>query len=180
MKSIRDAKDRLRFKHKQQGLTMIELMIVLGIIAIVVVFILLKSEKADDSVDQSKTVDTVNLISQGIHQIYSSSSDYSDVTNGDISPLVPKNMLHGTKVGTAWYHGDNNSIITIAPSATKTQFVLTLNDIPQDDCEGIASQFFNGAAASVSVNGTTASKMGDIATGCQSGKGTTTIALTFN
>ncbi|MBK2124448.1 type 4 pilus major pilin [Fangia hongkongensis] len=171
----------------ERGLTMVELLIVIGIIAGIVAFIFIKSMTVRSDVKSSKTVDAINMIYQGVDSMFANSGgDYSTIANNDIVTLAPKNMIYSNGgnsiIGTPWYNSNNNSTITVAPTGTNnTQFTLTLNEIPNDNCRTIGSQFLNGVAAAVSANSNVVQNATALNTACDGGSGgNSNLALTFN
>ncbi|WP_192485076.1 MULTISPECIES: type II secretion system protein [Cysteiniphilum] len=173
---------------KQRGITMVELLIVLGVIAVILGFIMVKAMGLRSNVDVGKAVDEVNMISQGVTTMYSSfGGDYSDVSDSDIVSLAPKNMLYGATdsqvVGTPWYNSNNDSTVTIKEGGNSSQYTLTLNSIPKDACRAIGSQFLNGVAAAVDVGGSAVTTVSELNTSCGTGDDAddgVDLGLTFN
>lgn len=171
-------------QHRQGGWGLIEVIIVLAIISILVVLVIALGTKATSKAKDQNVTDTVEFISKGINEMYASTGNYSGLTTADAIPLAPKNILHGSGAAqvmmTPWYSSNDASTITLAPTSTNSQFVVTLNEIPNDDCTKIGDSFFN-VAADISVNGVAAATPHDLATQCASGGGgNSTLALTFN
>ncbi|WP_119327753.1 type 4 pilus major pilin [Cysteiniphilum halobium] len=171
-------------QHRQGGWGLIEIIIVLAIISILVVLVIALGTKATSKAKDQNITDTVEFISKGINEMYASTGNYTGLVTADAIPLAPKNILHGAGaaqvMGTPWYGGNNASTITLEPTPTNSQFIVTLNQIPNDDCTKIGGAFFN-VAASISANAVVAANPHALATQCAAGAGgNSDLALTFN
>lgn len=174
---------KMKRKSKQSGFGMTEMLIVIGVIAVILIYLLSKGKNMTTTVDSGKVVDAVNSIEIGVNQMYSNAGgDYTNLTNGDIVYLVPQSMVQGTgsskKVITPWY-GDNGTEIQVAPTNGNKQFTVTLNDLPTKACQSIGANYLSGVADAVSAGGSAVTNTGDLNSKCASSD-KSTLVLTFH
>jgi type II secretory pathway pseudopilin PulG len=174
---------KMRSKNKQSGFGMTEMLIIAGIVAVLLIFLLSKGKTLTTTVDSGKVVDAVNSIEIGVNQMYANAGgDYTNLTNSDIVYLVPQSMVQGTgsskKVITPWY-GDNGTEIKVAPTNANKQFTVTLNDLPTKACQSIGANYLSGVDDAVSAGGSAVTNTSDLNTKCASSD-KSTLVLTFH
>lgn len=131
---------------RQQGFSLVELLLVLGVIALIAIaaFIIYPQVQAGT---QANTEDTnTTTIAANVKSLFGNSGSYSslsagsDSTDGQAKAIFPSSMLATATVQNMW--GGN---VTLGPDGTKTKFVLTYNGVPDAACvkyvAGVAASF---------------------------------------
>ncbi|GGF91988.1 MULTISPECIES: type 4 pilus major pilin [Cysteiniphilum] len=181
-----DQKNMKALTTKQDGYSVIELLIVIGVIAFLIIIVFtIGTMLWGKSKDQQMT-SGVDAISQGIHSIYAAAGgNYNDVSSlvairsGSVPSTLVKDSAAGI-IGTAWYGDDNASTIVVNPAQGGRQFSVQLNAIPSSSCTSIGSKYLNGNAISVSANGQVANGPGELATACAGNGDTANLTINFS
>lgn len=133
-----------RIKNKQNGFAMVEMLIALGVAAIVIVFAYVVFSLAMGKIYESRAITQINSIENGIHQLYANSYDYSDINTQAIidSGISEKgNTIDDKIIASPWFGSNKDSIITVNPSINPGAFVITMAKVPKKSCTKVAAVF---------------------------------------
>ena len=183
-------KTTLLRNKKQKGFSLLELLLVLGIIAALVVgaFIVYPKVQASQRAEaESKNIATIQA---GVKSLYTSASSYSGLTNtvAVSAKIFPDNMLSGS--GTTTVVNTFKGPVTVAeattgPSATAgSSFTITYGDVPAAECTKIvtaAAGNFYAAGVGTAGNVKAAGGVLDVAktaTQCNTGGNSNTLIFT--
>lgn len=160
-----------RFPSKgQQGFNLIELMIVIGLIALAIMIGFSVYNSTSEKNKVSNFVRDLGTIASGITNTYATSPSYSGLSNAVITAgnTIPAHIRGtGTNIKSPW----SLSGVTVAPTNADQNFQITVTDIPDGSCQEIASQTFS-TYDSVTANGTAVTNPTTAATACTNGANT--------
>lgn len=158
-------------KRHQAGATLLEIMMVLGIIAVIVIGALAFFQKASTSNKVQTEVKNLTALISGIEQMYSPQGSFAGVDNDAIwnANFVAEGMK-GANAGdllTQW-KGD----VAVTPTGTGDRDLqVVLNDIPSTPCMDFVAAIYKNfkstkIGAAVAITPATASAVSDISTAC--------------
>ena len=133
-----------RIKNKQNGFAMVEMLIALGVSAIVIVFAYVVFSLAMDKIHESSAISQINNIENGINQLYANSHDYSDINTQAVidSGIAEKGDIIDNKIiASPWFGSNKDSIVTVNPSINLGAFVITMANVPKKSCTKVAASF---------------------------------------
>lgn len=118
------------------GFSLLELLLVLGIIAGAVILALIIYPKITGANNVKSEVSNIGLIKSGVQSLYASSSNPPMNSNMNSllikADLVPDNMIQGTDKLTNVWSGD--VYIGTTSIAGKTAFAVQYNNVPAAEC----------------------------------------------
>lgn len=157
-------------KRHQAGATLLEIMMVLGIIAVIVIGALAFFQKASTSNKVQTEVKNLTALISGIEQMYSPQGSFTGVDNDSVwnANFVADNMKGGTagELLTQW-----KGAITVTPTGTgDRQLQVVLNGIPSTPCmdfvAAVYKQFTSTKIGTTTITPTTASAVSSMSTAC--------------
>lgn len=177
--------------QKQQGFSLVELLLVLGVIALIAIaaFIIYPSVQAGTQANTESS--NITSVVAGTKNLYGSRGTYGGVNN---DTLRNARIFPSTMVGGNFTAGEAKSVwgndVTVAPQGTPaTRFSILYADIPTEACikfvSGVAANFdtvgasiadATGAAPTIKASGAAPDPAG-IVTACQGAAGLATIAF---
>lgn len=121
-------------KKKMKGLTLIETLLVLGVIAFVIANVVSFYMNATGQTKLNSAKTQIQAIGSGVKSLYASQSTYTSVTTSLVvnGGLAPANAVDGSALVNPW------GGTTIVTGASRT-FEIVMNDIPQDACVNFIS-----------------------------------------
>ncbi|WP_203368770.1 type II secretion system protein [Cysteiniphilum marinum] len=178
----------MQFKapKNQQGFSLIELMIVLGIIGVISVIVATFASGIWTSSRVKQTQDLIDTMSPQIKTIYAPMGGvYTGLTTKSVLSTAPKGMVYdsagGKVIGTPWYSKDKSSVVEIEPDSSTTQYTITLKQIPNKECGLIGAKYLNDHADKVTANGSVAINPATLDTACGAGSsGKSDLSITFS
>ena len=120
-------------KNCQKGSSMIEVIGVMGIIAMITVGIFATVSKIYDRYHQTAIVTQIRDLQKNIQVRYATASDYRDLTKNNIvqtlidERVIPYNMVSGGKI----YHAYNGDVKL---SGTQYDYTITFSDMKKAGC----------------------------------------------
>jgi prepilin-type N-terminal cleavage/methylation domain-containing protein len=161
-----------------KGLTLIELLVGIGIAAVIVTLALSLFSSVAEENKISQEVKNIGTIVAGVKNMFASSSDYTGLTEEILmsTNVIPQNMrLNATDIKHSWAR--NAAAVGIGTASANTQFTVTFNSVPQEACVGMIMATVNNADR-VTVGGNAVTTPANIVTQCQANS-TATIVWTF-
>lgn len=138
-------------RQKQRGVTLIELVVVIGIAALIVVTAMSFFSSASDSNKIKDEVANIGTLNANINRLYTSATDYSNISIDLLrqAGAVPKNMIKGTTVQNKW-----GGAVTIAAAGTgNSRYDLTYANVPGEACTQMVAAVY-AAFEKVTIKGT--------------------------
>lgn len=133
-------------KNKQsKGFTLVEILLVVGFIALAGVGIYATYNKVQVSNQANVESRNIDTIRAGIKGLYGSKSAYTGLTNTVINQakITPESMRDNTNIGTIVHQFGGNVNITptieVTPNKTDGGFQIEYIDVPSDICVKLAS-----------------------------------------
>lgn len=157
-------------QRKNKGFSLIELIIVLGILGGLYLLVSSRSDTADTASNIKEEVENVNELAKTVRNYFGSAgvSGYSGLNNSVIYNSISRHMQGaGTNIRNAW----SASGITVAPTSGNTQFTITSSSVPENACEMIAAQTYQ-SFISMTVNGTAITSPPVASTACSGSSNT--------
>ena len=145
-------------KRAQEGLTLIELLIVIAVGVLILAGVAAFIQRAFSGANLSKETQNINLIMTEMRSIRSAAG--YGAPNADLVPLMislelaPPSLLNGNALVNSW-----NGSVNV--KSTGTSFAIEYEKVPQKDCSKLVTNFSQaGTFVSIGVGGTT--KVGPI------------------
>lgn len=163
---------------KQSGFAMIEMLIALGVAAIVIIFAYVVFSYAMNKIHESRAISQINTIEAGVHELYANSHDFSGITTQTVidGGIAQKgDIIASTTIGSPWYGNDSSSIVTVAPASNPGAFTVTMASVPTDSCTKVAAVFLSN---NLSVGGAVITTPTSLTTACAS-TDKADVAVTF-
>lgn len=164
----------------QQGATLLEIMMVLGLIAVITFSALAFYQKTSQSNKMQTEVKNLGALVSGIENMYASQGNYNGLTNTVIynSNFIPDSMK-GVAVGslmTQW----KNPITVTSSGAAFQQMQILLSAIPKAACMEMVSSLYKSFPTTIiggtTISPTSATAVTSISTACNAAA---TVNLTF-
>lgn len=136
------------FPAKNQGFTLLEILLVIGIAAVIAIAAFMAWPAVQSSQRANAEQSRAMTIAAGVKQAYN--GRYSGVSNENVirAKIPPSDMINGTALNSSW-----GGTVTVAPAATNTKFTITYDTVPENVClklaPGLGQSFEN-----VTVGGT--------------------------
>lgn len=142
---------------KQRGVTLLEIIIVLGIVGIIAAGVIILANRAFTAQDISELVDNTNSVRVGTTEAYKDSAEYpvtvdaSELTKADIATAESDSIISAlVKMGKISadeaFNGMSNDAFEIggvkyaSADAKMKGFYIVINGLGTEDCRNIASQ----------------------------------------
>lgn len=156
-------------RNKQQGFTLIELMIVLGIAALIVAGVITMYLKSSSSQKVNDETTNLNTIVSGVRNLYSTSSNYVGLTTAVVvnAKIPPAKLVNGTTINNA-FGGQVNIAPASISGGTNNAFTVALTQVGSEECTKMVPatvRSFDKVAVGATVL-TPASNAGAIVTAC--------------
>lgn len=157
-------------KRHQVGATLLEIMMVLGVVALIVIGALAFFQKTSTANKVQTEIKNLGSMIAGIEQMYSSQGNYNGLTNTVIwsSNFVPDSMKGPAtpQLFTQW----KGAVTVTATGATFNQMQILLRGIPTTPCmdlvSGVYKQFATTIVGATTITPTSPTAVSDIATAC--------------
>lgn len=173
---------------KNRGFSLIELLLVLGIIAALAITAFMVFPKVSSANKAQTEINNIYTIKAGINNLFSAVPDYNGLNNelAIQAKIFPEKMIVGPKKAVNIFNGE---VIVMADTAgwghvatQNSDFAITYNSIPDAECvkivSAIAPEFY-----SITVNGEYIKNKGgefnitDLAKACKEGRNSNKIML---
>ncbi|GKW19627.1 hypothetical protein PEC302107_13560 [Pectobacterium araliae] len=183
----------LKKRKSKRGFSLLELLLVLGIIAALVVAAFIVYPKVQASQRATAESNNIATIQAGVKSLYAAASSYSGLSTPIAyqAKIFPDNMLNGSVPVNAFKGNVVIGTSTDSPSgAANSAFMITYLNVPASECakivSGVGANFYSvaigtGAAALTSGNVRKASSdidMARVASMCDTGGNSNTITFT--
>lgn len=145
-------------KNKRNGYTLIEIMLVIGLIAILMVSIFIIYQKIDNKFKADSVSKNLIMLSSNIDNSFSSFLSPQDLTNEFAlsSNLVPKPLVLSNTSISNGYGGQ------LELGIDNSFYTITLKDIPNSVCGYLTATNFIRLAPGIKINSTTIKTSGPI------------------
>ncbi|MEC5343190.1 type 4 pilus major pilin [Brenneria populi] len=187
----------LKKRKSKKGFSLLELLLVLGIIAALVVAAFIVYPKVQSSQRATAESNNIATIQAGVKALYTAASSYSGLneTVAVQAKIFPDNMLSGSGSAAKPVNAFKGNVLlgtsTDSPSGVaNSAFTITYVDVPALECtkivSGVGANFYSvaigtGSSALTTGNIRKASSdmnMATVASTCQSGGNSNTITFT--
>lgn len=182
-------------KSNQAGVTLLETILVLSLIAIIMVGGLNLYNNANNGVKANRAIQQVSALSTNIRQLFNSSADYGDIDgnagNANLisAGAVPQDMVAGAAaIRNAFGGVVNLASVAGASGIADSSFEIEFQGVPEEVCYKIvtaelASEFVGSAANCVNASNTCLARGGDLtdaANVCGALNATESLFFTYN
>lgn len=181
----------IRKQKSKKGFSLLELLLVLGIIAALVVAAFIVYPKVQASQRAQAESNNIATIQAGVKALYTSASSFTGLTNTVAvqAKIFPDNMLSGSGSSASPVNAfkDNVTLASVStgPSGTAgSAFTITYSNVPAAECTKIitaAAGNFYSAGVGTAGNVKAAGEVLDVAktaTQCQTGGNSNTLIFT--
>lgn len=166
-------------RRAQRGLSLIEASMVLALSAVVVAGAVMYYGTAAESVKVAKVQTQLGGIQTAVAGLFANQSSYAGLSNTTLqaSGALPVSYFSGTGLmSTPW-----NEALTVVPTATSTNYVITFTNVPAAACKKVVTSDAGTGVVGVSIGGGAAGAaqltLADAETACGSA-GPVSIAYT--
>lgn len=175
-------------QRNQSGFSLVEILLVLGIIAILAIaaFIIFPQVQASNRANAEQS--NIQTVTAGIKSLYGATRNYDGITEGVVNQarIFPASMNGGNFGLTSPITSSWSAPVTVTPvgTAPARQFAITYDAVPSEVCTrlvpGLAQNFeiVTVGTATVKAAGSTAVDPGAVVTACASGA--QTVVFTSN
>jgi prepilin-type N-terminal cleavage/methylation domain-containing protein len=181
----------LKNRKSKKGFSLLELLLVLGIIAALVVAAFIVYPKVQASQRAQAESNNIATIQAGVKALYTSASSFTGLTNSVAvqAKIFPDNMLSGSGSSATPINAFKGNVVVASadtgPSAaTGSSFTITYSNVPAAECTKIitaaAGNFYTagvGTAGNVKAAGGVLD-VAETATQCESGGNSNTLIFT--
>ncbi len=181
----------LKNRKSKKGFSLLELLLVLGIIAALVVAAFIVYPKVQASQRAQAESNNIATIQAGVKALYTSASSFTGLTNSVAvqAKIFPDNMLSGSGSSATPINAFKGNVVVASadtgPSAaTGSSFTITYSNVPAAECTKIitaaAGNFYTagvGTAGNVKAAGG-GLDVAETATQCESGGNSNTLIFT--
>ena len=181
----------LKNRKSKKGFSLLELLLVLGIIAALVVAAFIVYPKVQASQRAQAESNNIATIQAGVKALYTSASSFTGLTNSVAvqAKIFPDNMLSGSGSSATPINAFKGNVVVASadtgPSAaTGSSFTITYSNVPAAECTKIitaAAGNFYTAGVGTAGNVKAAGEVLDVAktaTQCQNGGNSNTLIFT--
>ena len=181
----------LKNRKSKKGFSLLELLLVLGIIAALVVAAFIVYPKVQASQRAQAESNNIATIQAGVKALYTSASSFTGLTNSVAvqAKIFPDNMLSGSGSSATPINAFKGNVVVASadtgPSAaTGSSFTITYSNVPAAECTKIitaAAGNFYTAGVGTAGNVKAAGEVLDVAktaTQCESGGNSNTLIFT--
>lgn len=160
-------------KSKQKGMSLLEMILVVGIIALIIVGVLSYLRSITEATNVTIETQNIRNLTRDIETLYAQQADYFQLNNEilKLSGALPYRMTNGTAgndIATAW-RSDGVDVSVVASAFLPPGIVaydITYKGVPDDSCVDMVSSIYQEYDA-ISINGLVAiGNIPDIVTGC--------------
>ncbi|GAB3030201.1 hypothetical protein GCM10027285_10940 [Oleiagrimonas citrea] len=145
-------KTKNKITRPSRGYTLVELLIVSGIVAAVGVGALTAYIHASRNTQTHESAQSVQSIAQAVHAVYDAGGNYDGLSASDLLHAGPRfDSANIAPNGDALVNRFGGAI-TLEPASAGAAFTLTTTQVPRANCAGVVAQTQSGFGA-VSVNG---------------------------
>lgn len=181
----------IKNKKSKKGFSLLELLLVLGIIAALVVAAFIVYPKVQASQRAQAESNNIATIQAGVKALYTSASSFTGLNNSVAvqAKIFPDNMLSGSGSAAKPINAFKGNVVVASantgPSAAQgSSFTITYSNVPAAECTKIitaAAGNFYTAGVGTAGNVKAAGEVLDVAktaTQCQSGGNSNTLIFT--
>jgi len=159
---------------KQNGVTLLELLMVVGIAAVISVSALVFFKSTDESNKVSMEAKNLGTLASGIANMFAGQGSYDGITNAAIvaSNVLPDNMRGpGGNIKHSW-KADGVAVTPTQINATSYNdaFTITYSAVPARSCVDLMSKTYS-TFVSATVNGTAVTNVASIGPLCDQATG---------
>lgn len=164
--------NNMKTLKKQSGVTLLELLMVVGIAAVISVSALVFFKATDESNKVGMEAKNVGTLASGIANMFAAQGSYDGLANATLvgSNVLPDNMRGpGGTIKHAW-KADGVTVSSEKLNATSYNdvFVITYNGVPDKSCVDLMSKTYASFLVA-SVNGTAVTGVAAIPALCDQG-----------
>lgn len=163
------------FKNKQKGLTLIELLVSIGIAAVIVTVALTLFSTTSEKNKVGVEVKNVGTLSASITNLFATATDYTGLNNSVMlaSNGIPASM-RGSAAGTIDHVWEPASITIAASNAAGaagvTHYRIQYSNVPRQSCVELVSALVNSFSR-VNIGAAQVTNIAQITAGCGTGAG---------
>lgn len=158
---------------RQKGVSIIEVMMVMGIIALIIISVLAYFRTMTEATNVRVEAKNLRSITTNVEMLYAFHTDYFGLNNDVIkqSGVLPNRMTIGTvgtNIGTAWGKVNAVTFNRVAPpiiAAGSIGFQITYNGMSDDSCADFASGLYQEYDL-VTINGINVATVPTIINAC--------------
>lgn len=150
------------FKN-QRGISLIEVLLSMVIIATIIGGAISLFGKANDSAQLQTETKNLTAIRGGVKQLYSTSPSYAGLTTAIAtnSGIFPETMKRTAGIKNAW----DGDVTVVVNTGNAVMFDVTYKAVPKTSCIGLASQDLNNWS-SIKVGATAVTSISTASTAC--------------
>ena len=147
--------------NKNRGVTLIEALFVLGIMAIMIGGIMLLVAQSQDSTKENMLTMEINIIVSIIHDEYGNMNTYSGLSNNIIinSGRLPNRYIFNNNIIDA-YNGDVSVVDAGVTDDNTPIFKLTLKSVSRGACYTLTTQNIGNQMSAMTINGQSVGELG--------------------
>lgn len=158
--------------RRQKGFTLMEVMIVLGVAAVILIGIFARGSDAYDEATAQTMAGDTQLMAGKIQKMFRNSPAprYSGLTSTVAldGNAVPQHWRNGSNITTEWGN------ITLGTASSNTRFTMSFAGVPQEACTAFTTALL-GTFDSIAVNGTAVANTATVTTNCANATNTVLI-----
>lgn len=148
-------------KRKTKGVTLIEALFVLGIMAIMIGGIMLLVAQSQDSTRENMLAMEINTIVSIVHDEYGNVNNYSGLTNTIIvgSGQLPNRYINNSQIINPY----NGSVVVVDAGVNSDSlpiFTMTLTGVSQAACYTLTTQNIGAQMTALTINGESIGELG--------------------
>lgn len=164
-------------KRNKKGFSLLELLLVLGIIAALIISAFIVYPKVQAAQRSESTLKNIATIQSGVRSLYSGTANYEGINNSVLinANVFPENLLKdgGSGVEVVNEFGGNIEIkSTFASGIANAAFSIKYYNVPSDECIRISTALSNNVS-SIRVNNIATTYISLLATKCSSSNSNT-------
>lgn len=163
--------------HRQRGVTLFELLLVLFVAAFVAVAVATIYKRVDSTYKANSLFSDINQVIGNVRSLYAA-GDYTSVTEltAVAAGLVPQSLYKSPGTATSDFKTPYVASTGWSLAGAGSALTVVLNGIPKNDCVNLAAKFAS-TAVGVTAGTATVTDVGSATTACSGA--TNVITLTY-